>query len=120
MASPGKIEPVNQGHKPVPGGLLTREQAAARLGVSVRTLFNLRASGHIPDDAECRLPTDRQRVLFDPAVLDRLGDVRAIRTIEAAARRERRQRAGMEDDDEQVPPTSAMKRHPVSGRPIWQ
>lgn len=116
MASPGKIEPVNQGHKPVPDGLLTREQAAERLGVSVRTLFNLRATGHIPDEAERHLPADRQRIFFDPAVLDRLGDVRAIRTIEAAARRERRQRAGMEDD-EQVP---TMTRHPVSGRPIWQ
>ena len=102
----------------MPDGLLTREQAAARLGVSVRTLFNLRASGYIPDAAVVTPPTERQRVLFDPTVLDALPDLRTVRANQAHARSQRRRWAGLEPsyhpDSEATP--DVVERDPRTGR----
>lgn len=100
----------------MPDGLLNREQAAARLGVSVRTLFNLRASGFIPDTAVVQVPANRQQIFYDPKELDKLGDVRTVRSNQAAARRQRRHWAGL---DEETP--RPVRRDPRTGRSLpWQ
>lgn len=70
--------------KPVPAGLLTREQAAVLLGVSVRTLFTLRQEGRLPRNAVVRLATDRQRIFYNPEVLAPLAsELKTVRQRDA-------------------------------------
>lgn len=52
--------------------LLSRAQAAQRLGVSVRTLFNMRRDGRLPRDAVVELETDAQRIFYVGPILDRM------------------------------------------------
>lgn len=52
--------------------LLSRIEAAQRLGVSVRTLLNMRHDGRIPAGAVVELETDAQRIYFVGPILDRM------------------------------------------------
>jgi hypothetical protein len=52
--------------------LLSREAAAQRLGVSVRTLLNMRRDGRIPADAVVVTEVDAQRVFYVAPILDRM------------------------------------------------
>jgi excisionase family DNA binding protein len=54
--------------------LLTRQEAAAHLGVSLRTLDYWREQGKLPAGTETRHATNRKSVRFRRAGLDELKD----------------------------------------------
>lgn len=52
--------------------LIDRHEAARRLGVSVRTLFNMRRDGRLPADAAVHFATDSLHLWFVGPVIDRV------------------------------------------------